>query len=208
MTDAAPLVRHSLSEGGTLSLELEPASPVQADTPAPMPREPGIASPRVDFVDVPREPCFEHPPEDFIPLETYEAEPDEDLDPPRDGEGDHPQDGGGGPVPDPATNDFIRLAAGLYSSGAAQAFLERRLHLQRTHGDKARTDLSRGPAAIAGDLAERAAAIRDGLPLRAPLTASAIAAAQARLATAGALALALFDALAAVAPAAEPEDDL
>lgn len=172
-----------------LSLPLEPAPPVQADTPAPMPPERGT---------VPREP-FAHPDEDFIPLETYEQEPDREAPRVPDFE-----DAPG--IPDPATNDFIRLAAALYSSPAAGHFLERRLQLQRTHGFMARTDLARGPAAIAADLAERAAALRDGLPLRGPLTAATIAAAHARLATTGALALALFDALAAVVPAAAPED--
>jgi hypothetical protein len=105
--------------------------------------------------------------------------------------------------PDPATNDFIRLAAGLYASPAAQRFLERRLELQRTHGAAARTDLSRGTYALARDAYDALNSSLDRLRGRPRRDALDLAA--RTVDTAGAILLALADAIAAER-AALPEE--
>jgi hypothetical protein len=136
--------------------------------------------------------AYSHPPEDYIPmepapskdgepLETYEADPADDREP--------------APEPDDATMDYIRLAAGLYASDAAQAFTERRLALQRRHGALATTDLSNPPYALALALHERAQAILEGLGGRNPPDPATIDASLTRLATLGALAFSLHDKL-------------
>jgi hypothetical protein len=101
---------------------------------------------------------------------------------------------------------YIALAASLYASPAAQAFLERRLALQAKHGGGAVTDLSRGAAAIAGNLLERAQAVRERLARNRAPSRGQLEAAAAALATCGALALALHDAIAAALAAAPGED--
>lgn len=134
-----------------------------------------------------------HPPADFEPLESYEQDP-----------GDAP--GPDAADPDAGVNDYIRLAAGLYASGAGQAFIERRLQLQREHGALAKTDLSNSPLALARSLHERATALIEGLGGRGAPSRETIDAALARLVTVGAVALALHDRLTADRATARKED--
>lgn len=93
-----------------------------------------------------------------------------------------------------------RLAA--WATPAIAAFIDRRAALQAKHGDKAVTDPGRPPALMAHDLKERGAALVDRLTGRAHVLGSAEAREQieialATAATAGALALALYERLCA-----------
>lgn len=100
----------------------------------------------------------------------------------------------------------LALAARILASPAAGEFMSRRIELQRRHGARASTDPARDPYMMARELEQRAVAVCDHLRGRSPRTADALAAARISAIGAGALALALYDAITAELAAAQARE--